>query len=150
MVEFNNTTLLSLSKSQLIVIIHELVDKINLLETRIVNLEERLSAKEEFNNRKKEIPSWVKMNVKSKKKKSRKKRLNSFVRIKDTPTNTIFHSHEKCPNCDGKLGKPSVAYSRQIIDIPINPATITEHVIFKRYCVSCKKRFYPIDRYLVN
>ena len=116
----------------------------------MVDLEEKLNQKVSPENQKKEIPIWVKLNVKKRSNGKRKKRSRAFVRIKDIPTNTIFHSHEKCPNCDGKLGKPSVAYSRQIIDIPINPATITEHVIFKRYCVSCKKRFYPIDRYLVN
>jgi len=75
-------------------------------------------------------------------KKSRKTRSQAFVRLKDTPTTTVFHSHEECPKCDGVLGKPSVCYSRQIIDIPILPASITEHVIFKRYCPSCKERFY--------
>jgi len=143
MVRISEDQLRLLSKDELIVLIMKLFDELDLLKIRMVDLEEKLNQKVSPENQKKEILSWVKMNVKSKKKKSRKKRLNSFVRLKDTPTNTIFHSHEKCPNCDGYLGKPSVCYSRQIIDIPIIPATITEHVIFKRYCVSCKKRFYP-------
>lgn len=63
--------------------------------------------------------------------------------MKDMPTNMMFHSHEICPDCSGALGKPSVAYTRQIIDIPIKATTITEHVIFKRYCFSCKRRVYP-------
>ena len=143
MVRISEDQLQLLSKDELIVLIMKLFDEIDLLKIRMVDLEEKLNQKVSPENQKREIPSWVKMNVKSKKKKSRKKRLNAFVRLKDTPTNTVFHSHEKCPNCDGLLGKPSVAYSRQIIDIPILPATITEHIIFKRYCVSCKERFYP-------
>lgn len=141
MVQFDTTKLLTLSNSQLIVIIHELVDKINLLETRIIELEEKLHQKGDV--KKKGLPLWVKPNVKKRKSGIRKKRLQGFVRMKDTPTNTIFHSQEMCPNCNGVLGKPSVAYKRQIIDIPITPAIITEHVIFKRYCFSCKKRSYP-------
>lgn len=143
MVDIRNTDLTKLSKPQLIAIIYDLYDHIQLLQTRIIDLEEKLSAKGKSTNQKKEVPLWVKANVEKKKKGKRKKRLQSFVRMKDTPTNTVFHSHEKCPNCDGVLGKPSVCYSRQIIDIPILPATITEHVIFKRYCSSCKERFYP-------
>ena len=129
MVDICNTNLNSLSKGELITIIHKLFEENELLRIRISDLEEKLNQKVSPENQKREIPPWVKMNVKSKKKKSRKKRLNAFVRLKDTPTNTVFHSHEKCPNCDGELGKPSVAYSRQIIDIPINPAIITEHII---------------------
>ena len=143
MVDIRNTDLTKLSKSQLIAIIYDLYDHIQLLQTRIVDLEEKLSVKGESSNHKKEIPSWVKLNVKKSNNGKRKKRLQAFVRMKDTPTNTVFHSHEKCPGCDGVLGKPSVAYSRQIIDIPINPAIITEHIVFKRYCVYCKERFYP-------
>ena len=140
MVRISEDQLRLLSKDELIVLIIKLFDEIDLLKIRIIDLEEKSNQK---GNQKKEIPLWVKANVGKKKNGKRKKRLQSFVRLKDTPTNTVFHSHEKCPNCDGVLGKPSVCYSRQIIDIPILPATITEHVIFKRYCVSCKERFYP-------
>jgi len=143
MVDILNTNLNSLSKGELITIIYKLFEENELLRIRISDLEEKLNQKGKSENLKKEIPLWVKANVKKKHNGKRKKRLNAFARLKDTPTNTVFHSHEKCPNCDGLLGKPSVAYSRQIIDIPINPAIITEHIIFKRYCVSCKRRFYP-------
>lgn len=142
MVHFDNTKLLSLSKSQLIAIIHELIDKINTLEVRILELEEKLRQKDN-RSKKNTVPFWVKPNVKKKTNGRRKKRVNAYVRLKDKPTATIFHSHEVCPDCGGSLGLPSVCYSRQIIDIPIVPATITEHVIFKRYCFSCKRRYYP-------
>lgn len=142
MVQLDTAKLLTLSNSQLIVIIHELVDKINLLETRIIEIEEKLKKTGE-GGQKKVFPSFVKPNVKNKRNEKRKKRSQAFVRMKDFPTQTVFHSQEECPDCLGNLGKPSVAYSRQIIDIPITPAIITEHVIFKRYCLSCKKRPYP-------
>ncbi|MBI2315259.1 hypothetical protein HYU93_04365 [Candidatus Daviesbacteria bacterium] len=31
----------------------------------------------------------------------------------------------------------------QIIDVPPVAAEITGHMVFKRYCFSCRKRFYP-------
>lgn len=143
MVDIRNTDLNSLSKGELITIIYKLFEENELLRIRVSDLEEKLNQRGKPENLKKEVPLWVKANVKKKINGKRKKRLNAFVRLKDTPTNTVFHSHEKCPNCDGVLGRPSVCYSRQIIDIPILPATFTEHVIFKRYCVTCKERFYP-------
>lgn len=143
MVRISEDQLRLLSKDELIVLIMKLFDEIDLLKIRIIDLEEKLSQKGKPGNQKREIPLWVKANVARKNNGKRKKRLNAYVRMKDTPTNTVFHSHEICPNCDGILGKPSVAYSRTIIDIPISPAMITEHIVFKRYCVSCKKRFYP-------
>lgn len=143
MVRISENQLRLLSKDELIVLIMKLFDEIDLLKIRIVDLEEKLNQKGKSENLKKEIPLWVKANVKKKNNGKRKKRVQAFVRLKDTPTNTVFHSYEKCPNCDGVLGKPSVCYSRQIIDIPIPPASITEHVIFKRYCFSCKTRVYP-------
>lgn len=143
MVKIKESELHSLSKSQLIVLVMQLFDEIDLLKTRIIELEEKLSGKEKHQNKTKEIPLWVKANVKKKKKGKRTQRTKAFVRMKDIPTSTVFHSQETCPDCNGILGKPSVCYTRQIIDIPIVLATITEHVIFKRYCSHCKKRVYP-------
>ena len=61
----------------------------------------------------------------------------------DTPTKKIFHSFECCPNCSGVLGKPSVCYTRQIIDIPVVSFEVVEHAVFKRYCFNCHKRVSP-------
>lgn len=133
--------LLTLTKSELIVIIFNQASEIELLKTRIIELEDKMQQKGDF--QKKTLPLWVKANVRNKKSKKRKKRTHAFVRMKDVPTTTVFHSHEVCPDCTGILGNPSVSYSRQIIDIPITSATVTEHVIFKRYCFSCHRRSYP-------
>jgi len=143
MVDIRSLELTSLSKGELITIIYEFAGEIELLKTRIIDLEEKISKKGGSDNQKKILPLWVKSNVKNKKSKKRKKRTHAFVRMKDTPTATVFHSHEVCPDCAGILGVPAVSYRRQIIDIPITSATVTEHVIFKRYCFSCKTRSYP-------
>ncbi len=143
MVDIRSLDLNLLSRGELITIIYEMSGEIELLKTRIIDLEEKFSERGKSENQKRTIPLWIKPNVKNKKSKKKKKRASAFVRIKDTPTSTVFHSHEVCPDCNGALGAPAVCYSRQIIDIPILPASITEHVVFKRYCFSCRKRFYP-------
>lgn len=144
MVRIKESALHSLSKSQLIVLVMKLFDEIELLKVRIIELEEKLSEKGDSTNQKNNVPLWIKPSTKTKAKHKRKQRRENFVRTKDDPTHHIFHSYETCPNCNSEnLGKPSVAYSRQIIDIPVVSATITQHTVFKRHCFSCKKRVYP-------
>jgi len=134
----------ALSKGELITLIYQQAREIEVLKEQIIELQEKLNQKGSSNDSTKTIPAFVKSNVKKKKRKGeRKQREYGFSRKLDIPTKRVFHTHQNCPSCEGVLGKPSVAYSRQIIDIPSVEAEITEHVVFKRYCFSCKRRFYP-------
>lgn len=128
-------------KSELIRIIYEQQDRIKALEVQIVELRSRLNNQEPKN--KEILPSWVKPNVKTKKKQARKKRTHGYARKLDTPTKQLFHSCDLCPDCRGSLGKPSVSYVRQTIDIPPVAVEVTEHVVFKRWCANCHKQVTP-------
>ena len=118
----------ALSKGELITIIHKLLGEIDTLKETIIELQEKLKQKTPGDDSSK-LPSFVKLNVKVKKSGKRKLREHGFGRVLDTPTQKVFHSYEVCPDCSGVLGKPSVAYSRQIIDIPITSYEVTEHVM---------------------
>ena len=142
MPEIDNLNLTNLSSAELIDFIYRLADENQILRTRIVELEDKLHEKGTGDG-KKEPPSWVKPNIKHKKHHKRKTRAVNFARRKEKPTATVFHSFNACPDCGGNLGAPSVCYIRQIIDIPIVQTSITDHVVFKRYCANCKTRFYP-------
>lgn len=134
----------TLSKGELITIIYQQAREIEILKEKIIELQEKLGQKGERGGLSKVTPSWVKANVKRSKSDKRKQRSHGFGRNLDTPTKKVFHSYDACPCCGSKnLGKPAVAYSRQIIDTPPVDVEVTEHVIFKRYCFSCKRRFYP-------
>lgn len=128
-------------KSELIRIIYKQQDKIVALETQIAELRSRLN--NQGPKQKTTLPSWVKPNIKTKKNRPKKKRDHGFGRKLDIPTKQLFHSYNVCPDCGGNLGKPAVSYSRQTLDIPESPVEVTEHVIFKRWCVHCKKRVAP-------
>ena len=133
-------------RGELISLIYELIDKVHFLEAEVARLQELLDRKG-FSKEgdKPKVPDFVKPNVKHKpKSKDRKKREESFNRLKETPTEQILHSLELCPDCGSKLStKPSVAYKRQVIDIPINRYIVTEHIVCKSWCLNCKKRFAP-------
>lgn len=133
----------ALSKGELITIIFKQAREIETLKEVIIELQEKIKQRTIGDDSSKSTPSWVKANIKKKRQSKRKLREHGFGRVLDVPTQKIFHSYDCCPNCDGLLGTPSVAYSRQIIDIPVVQYEVVEHVVFKRYCFNCRERLYP-------
>lgn len=128
-------------RSELIRTIYALQDRVQALEAQLAELRSRI--KDQGPKEKEPLPSWVKPNVKKKRNHARKHRGQGFARKLDTPTKQVFHSFDVCPHCEGELGKPSVSYTRQTIDIPPTPVEVTEHVVCKRWCFQCKKRVAP-------
>lgn len=138
------TDILSAPRGELIVLVYELFDKIGALEAENAHLRELLHQKGDGTLTKKDTPSFVKASVKKKRKKVRAKREGSYHRAKEKPTKKVFHSFETCPDCGGNhLGKPSVGYTRQIIDLPQIQYQVIEHVVCKRWCFDCRKRTMP-------
>lgn len=136
---------LTAPRGDLIRLIYDLIDQNNLLKAQLAEVKARLGQKETSKEKSgNDLPSFVKPNVRKRKKKTvRKKRKENFARKKDIPTKKVFHSFNTCPDCGGSLGKPSVCFTRQIIDIPLPRVEVTEHVVFKRWCLNCQKRVYP-------
>lgn len=131
-------------RAELVGLIYELIDKVQVLEAENAHLRERLKQKgTDIDTSSKKLPDFVKANIKRKRTKARKARENSYHRLKEIPTEKIFHTPNHCPDCGGNLGKPSVAYTRQIVDLPPASYTVTEHVVFKRWCIACQKRVVP-------
>lgn len=135
----------ALSRGELITLLYQQAGEIEVLKETIIELQEKMKQKDSGDDSSRIIPAFVKVNVKKKRKTGKRKlRVHGFGRKLDTPTQTIFHSFSLCPDCGSKaLGKPSVCYSRQIIDIPVVQYEVVEHVVFKRYCFNCQIRFYP-------
>lgn len=129
-------------RGELIKIIYDQKDKIEALESQLAEIRSRLGNQ---GPKPQDVPpAFVKANVTHKKKQeARRKRKENFARHRDTPTKEVFHTYETCPDCHGRLGRPTVSHRRQVIDIPLTPAEITEHIVFKRWCFSCKKRVQP-------
>ncbi len=95
-----------LSQGELIRIIYDQRDRIEALEIRLAEIQERLN--DQGPKPTLPLPSWVKPNVKSKNNAKRKKRDHGYARKLDVPTKQVFHSYDYCPDCGGWLGKPSV------------------------------------------
>lgn len=103
------------------------------LEQRIAELEQRQGGP----------PSFVKPNRPKAKdpEKPRRKRdpRHNRGRRRETPTRTVQHALERCPECSYRLDGKSLDYTRQVIELPPpQPVEVIEHQVIKRYCPHCR------------
>jgi hypothetical protein len=71
---------------------------------------------------------------------ARKKRASEHnrVRRRETPTRTVLHAYERCPDCNYGLTGETLDRVRQVIELPGPlPVEVAEHRVIKRYCPSC-------------
>lgn len=73
----------------------------------------------------------------------RKQRPHGFARRRTEPTQRVVHALESCPECGTALEGGWVYRTREIIDLPLAPAEVTEHVFVARTCGRCKARRLP-------
>ena len=76
-------------------------------------------------------------------KKTRKRREQQFVRHRMEPTQRVLHVVEQCPTCGLLLTGGSVKRRREVIEVPLVPAVVTEHVYLERCCPHCRTRHTP-------
>ena len=85
-------------------------------------------------------PPFVKPNRKGRSEQPRRKRKKSFVRRRETPTEEIAHVvGERCPDCGGRLSAPWEHDRRQVIEIPLTPIRVIDHIIMAQRCGYCSK-----------
>jgi transposase len=96
-------------------------------------------------------PSFIKIKPSTPKskdkavKKPRRKRAKdqNGSRRRDTPTRTVEHRLERCPDCGYGLRHPTLAKRRQVVELPPpQPVEVTEHQLFRNWCARCCKWHY--------
>lgn len=97
----------------------------------------------ELEQRKPEPPAFVKPNRPAKEPRGpRKKRAAAYntSRKRAEPTRTERHVLAQCPDCNYRLSGESIAYTREVIELPPPPAVeVIEHQVIKRWCPCCGK-----------
>ncbi len=73
----------------------------------------------------------------------RKRREQQFVRQRMVPTVRVVHALDACPICGVPLVGGSVKRRREVIEVPLVPAVVTEHVVLERCCPHCRVRHTP-------
>ena len=74
---------------------------------------------------------------------SRKARPHGFARQRMAPAHRVEHVLETCPDCGTGLAGGWTQRTREVIDVPVAPAEVTEHVFVARVCPVCERRRTP-------
>jgi hypothetical protein len=76
--------------------------------------------------------------------KPRRRRPHGFARRRTaTPTRQVRHAAAQCPACGTALRGGWVQRRREVIDLPVVPAEVVEHLIIARQCPVCDRRIVP-------
>ena len=71
----------------------------------------------------------------------RKQRRHGFARPCMTPTHRVEHVRvENCPDCGAHLSDGWVQRTREVIELPVVPVQVTEHIYIARTCPACRRR----------
>jgi transposase len=110
-----------------------LQEQVGALTARVTELEQR------------DPPAWAKPNrpQRERPRPPRKRRGTAFVRRREEPTAVVEHAAERCPDCGTALAGGWVRWRRQVIDLPLAPATVTEHLVLARQCPTCQQTVTP-------
>ena len=78
----------------------------------------------------------------------RKQRRHGFARPRLTPTQRVEqvrveHVVENCPDCGTHLTGGWSQRTREVIELPVVPVQVTEHVCIARTCPVCRRRRVP-------
>ena len=73
----------------------------------------------------------------------RKRRDHGFARVRMIPTQRVEHAVEVCPDCGTHLAGGWVQRTREVIEIPVAPVEVIEHVFIARVCPVCRRRHVP-------
>src|SRR5712691_7128423 len=121
----------------------QLKEQLRLALERIAELEAKLEQVESG------APSFVKPStpkIDKTHKQPRRKRAkdqNGARRREQTPTRTVEHRLDQCPDCGYGLRQHQLASRRQVIELPPPPTVeVTEHQLFKGWCARCCKWHY--------
>jgi transposase len=73
----------------------------------------------------------------------RKPRAQGFARSRATPTETVDHAVDRCPDCGTTLGGGSIKRTREVLEISPSPVRVIEHRFIERECPLCRTRRTP-------
>ena len=73
----------------------------------------------------------------------RRQRRHGFARPRMTPTHRVEHVMENCPDCGAHRSGGWIQRTREVIELPVVPVQVTEHVYIARTCPACRRRCTP-------
>ena len=135
----NDFYLTTASRAALLAVIAELKATNAQLQQRVAALEARLNTRGSPGMPGNKPPSGRP----GPRKGPRKQRPHGFTRKRMAPTKRVEHALEVCPDCGTRLAGGWVQRTREVIEIPVAPVQVTEHVFVARICPVCGRRQVP-------
>jgi transposase len=132
--------LASASREELLAVIATQTQAIATLQARIAELERRLGS-----SGGKGVPGTKPVAGRRSKASGqpRKQRDQGYARVRMTPTAMVQHAAQTCPDCGTHLVGGWMQRSREVIELPLAPVTVTEHQILVRTCPRCRRLVLP-------
>ena len=91
----------------------------------------------------KRVPGTTPTTVPPRPQKPRTRRAQGFARRRLPPPARQVHAVAQCPPCGIALVGGSVKRTREVIEVPPVPVTVTEHGSLQRRCPGCQQRWTP-------
>jgi hypothetical protein len=86
-------------------------------------------------------PRWAKANVvRVSVRRPRQRRQPVPGRRREAPDRRVVHALPHCPHCATVLRRGRVVGRRQVIEVPVAPVVVVEHVVLERRCPGCGAR----------
>jgi hypothetical protein len=74
----------------------------------------------------------------------RKRRDRGYARARTlAPTRQVVHALDRCPDCATPLRGGWVSRRREVIELPVAPAEVVEHLLISRTCPACARPVTP-------
>jgi len=134
-----------LPRDELISILQEFRQVVRDLQTEVATLREENARLREELAKKGDPPPWAKPKTpKPATKPDRKRRGHGYGRAcVAAPDHVVEHAVDVCPDCGQALTGGWIYSSHEVIDLPVQPATVTRHVRLMRQCGVCGRRVVP-------
>lgn len=133
------------SREELLVALAERDERIGVLEQQVGQLTQQVA---ELTARLREgsgkgFPGLKPQQAAPRERSPRKKRPRGYARRKMEPTERVEHAVEACPDCGTRLLGGSIKRRREVLELPVAPVRVIEHVDWERSCPLCRKRWTP-------
>jgi transposase len=136
--------LLTASHDELIALIHEQQAAIARLSATVASLEARIRDLEGGSGTATRMPGHKPArSAVPTPARPRRPRATNFARRRALPTQQVVHALAVCPTCQVALAGGSVKRTREVIEVPLTPVVVTDHVYVERCCSQCGRRSTP-------
>lgn len=135
--------LLTASHAELIALIEAQRAQIAALSATVAHLEARIRDLEGGSGSPARMPGHKPSRPTPASERPRQPRSTNFARTRSTPTGQVVHAVAVCPQCQAPLAGGSIKRTREVLEVPLSPLVVTEHVYLERGCAQCGRRQTP-------